>query len=286
MAIAAFLFKMRRWLACLLTLLVLLREHGTFLPATLAGFAYFPIEELREVLFFLLWQAEEDAVADMALRAVFYEWMASRSGSLPWLQLVKTTASSFLHFSREGAFSMRIHTNAIIYSQRIQALWGFPCTWGPLPSLQQWQRWFEDMAVLRSLPPCDVSAGALVPAEHALGRALCLDAKTGEDGAMDAFSAPLQWDTLAEDEEWSAQHSSPAPSFCTSEAGSQGCSEQSCSCTIHSSNNKEFPVRARFCLECCRSWTSRDGSQKIPVPQLPRPLCMRLSAPSTSNPRT
>ena len=30
MAIAAFLFKMRRWLACLLTLLVLLREHGPF----------------------------------------------------------------------------------------------------------------------------------------------------------------------------------------------------------------------------------------------------------------
>ena len=192
---AAFRFKMRRWLACLVSLLVLLREHGSLLPATLAGFAHFPIEELREVLFLLLWHAQEDALADTALRAVFYEWKACRAGSLPWLELVKSTswlAASFLHFSREGAFSLRIHWNATMCSQRIQSLWGFPCTWGPLPSLPQWQRWFEDMAVLHSLPPCDVSAEAVIPAGDAV--------TSSAAEAVDIFNAPLSWDALATDE--------------------------------------------------------------------------------------
>ena len=64
-----------------------------------------------------MWQAEEDALTDTALHAVFYEWKACRTGSLPWLEVVKSTswlASSFLHFSRQGALSLRIHWNAIM----------------------------------------------------------------------------------------------------------------------------------------------------------------------------
>ena len=64
-----------------------------------------------------MWQAEEDALTDTALHAVFYEWKACRTGSLPWLEVVKSTswlAWSFLHFNRQGALSLMIHWNAIM----------------------------------------------------------------------------------------------------------------------------------------------------------------------------